>query len=506
MRGVLCCRIMRCNRAKLAVVLLPALLALALRIYGLADKPLWLDEVLTQKRSLLPFSQMVADSLVNKHLPTYFIIVRPFDAPIVNEALLRLPSAIFGSLAVLLAALIASEARTPRAGLVAGMLMALSPIEVEFGQEARSYALVSCLVMLALWGLVRIVKQSAGDAPAGSAKSGFAGWAAYVIGTVGALNVLLVSAFWLLCANLAWPVALQRAGANRGGLLRSWMLLQGLVVLAWLPGLIAIARINHGNPLRGTRWIPPSTVQHVGSVLTSVYLFRATNVSSFALVPTLLPGFGFIVLALALYGAWRLKADVKLLAVIGFAAIAMPVAMLVLSIFHAVWVPRYLLWGTGAYYVMAGIGVAALPRRLFIPVAGALAVGGLVNLAPYYHAETKPRWDLAAAYLATHVRPDDSIVVNDGPAKTMLDAYGARTGLDRPAIDGYYIDHATAHLRPGGDVWIVFGRTGQGKTRTPESYLRKWSALGTPAATVRFGGEVVAWRFERDGAARAPSR
>jgi mannosyltransferase len=490
---------MRCNRAKLAVVLLPALLALALRLYGLADKPLWLDEVLTQKRSLLPFAQLVTDSLVNKHLPTYFIIARLFDTPIVNEALLRLPSALFGSLAVLLVALIACEARNPRAGLVAGMLMALSPIEVEFSQEARSYALVSCLVMLALWGLVRIVKQSTGAAPEGPAKNGFTGWAAYVIGTVGALNVLLVSAFWLLCANLAWPVAVSGAGANRRKPLRTWMAVQALVVLTWLPGLIAIARVNHEDPLRGYRWIPSSTFQHVGAVLSSVYLFRAANMSTLALVPTLLPGFGFIVLALALYGAWRLKADVNMLAVIGLTVMTMPGALLVLSIFHPVWVPRYLLWGTGAYYVLAGIGAAALPPRPFIALAAVLAVGGLVNLAPYYSAETKPRWDLAAAYLAAHVSPDDSIVVNDGPAKTMLDVYGAQAGLDRPAIDGYYIDHATAHLRPAGHVWIVFGRTGQGNSGSPASYLRKWSMLGTPAATVRFGREVVAWRFDRGG-------
>ncbi len=484
------------KRVTLSVALVSALFALALRLHDLSGRPLWLDEIITQKRALLPFSALISDSLANLHFPSYFVLVRAFDTPIINEAMLRLPSAIFGSLAVLLAALIAAEVCSPRAGLAAGMLMALSPMEVQFGQEARSYTLVSCLVLLALWGLVRIAKFSTNEA-APIADGWRAGWVAYMIGTIAALNVLLVSVYWLLASNLAMVFVILRAGAQRAVQLRHWLLTQAIIILIWLPGLLAIALVNHQDPLRGYRWIPPSTLQHIGTVLSTVYLFRASDVTSFELLPTLVPGLGIAIAVLVLFGAWRLKGKPKQLAVIGLAFITMPVAMLLMSIFQPVWIPRYLLWSTGPFFVLAGIGMAALPRRLFPLAVAAIVITGLVNLVPYYHAETKPRWDLAAAYLAAHVRPGDSVVVSSTGAKYALDAYSGRGGLKPAILDGTDPAHAASRLAPQGNVWVVYGRVGQLVRTSEADYLKKWSALGTPADTVRFGRHVVAWRFER---------
>ena len=58
---------------------------------------------------------------------------------------------------------------------------------------------------------------------------------------------------------------------------------------------------------------------------------------------------------LALLGAWRLKADAKLLSVFGLAAITMPLALAILSIFTPFWITRYLLWSTGPFFVLADL-------------------------------------------------------------------------------------------------------------------------------------------------------
>ncbi len=492
---------MRWNRAAFALALIPALLALALRFYDLSDKPLWLDEITTFKRGLLPVSDLAVDSLFNKHFPTYFLIARFFDPPMIDEWMLRLPSVICGTLAVLLVTLIAAEVRSPRAGLVAGVLMALSPIEVQFSQEARPYALISCLVMLALWGLVRIAKQEEVPPPSRAAK--LTAWAAYLIGTIAALNTLLVAAFWLPASNLAMAVIVRRARTKPRGLARPWMLAQVVIVLAWLPGLIALYLTGGNDPLGGYRWIPQTTWDHVATVLSIVYLFRVADITNFAFLPGHVFGFGAVVVAAALLGAWRLKSDPKLLAVIGLAAVTMPIAMAIISFFHPIWIPRYLLWGTGAFYVLAGVGTAALPRRLY-PVAGAaLAVAGLVNLAPYYRYETKPRWDLAAAYLAKHVAPGDSIVAGSAAAQYILRAYAERYRLDRPVLNNVDISEVRPGYIRGGRIWLLYGRTGQAAIPPEQSYLDKWSALGAPTAELRFGRNVVAWRFDPARTGRA---
>ena len=498
---------MRDSRALFAATVLPALAALALRLYDLGGKPLWLDEIITQKRALLPLSALISNSLINKHFPSYFVLVRAFDAPVINEWLLRLPSAIFGSVAVLLAALIAARACAPRAGFVAGMLMALSPIEVQFGQEARSYALVSCLVLLALWGLVRIAQRPPtgtampGALHAGSRRCALSGWAAYALGTVAALNVLLVAAVWWLTSNFAMAVIIACARAGRAWLVRRWMLLQAVIVLIWLPGVVALYRAGGEDQLRGFNWIAPSTFAHVSTVLSAVYMFRSSNMTTFALLPAPLPWLGGIIIVFALFGLWQLRRDRNLLAAIGLTAVAMPAIMLIVSIFHPVWVPRYLLWGTGAFYALVGIGAAALPRRLFPWAAVLLIVGGAANLAPYYRAETKPRWDLADQYLAAHARPADVIAASDYPAKYALRAYASRYGLKVPILDGYK-GVAALGTDPPSRVFVVYGRGG-GTMLAEQTYRQKWSPLGPPVDTVRFGKDVVLWRFEPGGPAAA---
>jgi 4-amino-4-deoxy-L-arabinose transferase-like glycosyltransferase len=475
---------------------------LAVRFHGLSDKPLWLDEIFTQRRANLPISDLIANSLSNKHFPTYFVLVRAFAAPIIDEWTLRLPSAIFGAISVLLVVLIATAARSPRAGLVAGLLMALSPFEVQFGQEARSYALVSCFVLFALWGLVRIAQQPLIDVSSSSRpKSLLGAWAAYTIGTIGTLNVLLVSAPWLLASNLAMAAIVRRAGPKRMELVRNWGLTQAIILLTWLPGLVAIYQAAHEDPLRGFRWIPPSTLEHVWSVISAVYLFQASDIITFELLPTFVPGFGAAVVALALLGAWHLRANPTLLSVIGLTVIAMPITIMVVSIFHTILLPRYLIWSTGPFFVLAGIGVTALPRRLFPVAASALAVGGIANLAPYYGYETKPRWDKAAAYLAANVQPGDSIVTNDAMARYVLGAYGDRYDLDRKILNtaSNMADAATRYAQEER-LWVVYGRTGQGIIGTEETYLQNWLAFGAPASKTRFGQHIVVLRFEPVGA------
>jgi hypothetical protein len=120
-------------RTPVAVALIPGMLAFVVRLYGLSNKPLWLDEVITHVRANLPISNLIASSLHNKHFPTYFILASAFDTPVIDE---------------------------------------WSPLDMQLGQEARPYTLASCLVMLALWGLARIARQSAITFPPSSRSKG----------------------------------------------------------------------------------------------------------------------------------------------------------------------------------------------------------------------------------------------------------------------------------------------------------------------------------------------
>jgi len=484
------------HRASLANLITLTALALGVRLYGLSDKPLWLDEIITHGRSNRPIWDLITNSFSNSHFPTYFVLIRAFDPPIIDEWMVRLPSAFLGASAVFLVVLIATEVRNARAGLVAGLLMALSPFEVQFSQEARPYTLVSCLVLLALWGLVRIAQEATSPALSSDRqRRGLGGWSAYLIGTIGALNVQLVSIPWLLASNMAMRAIIHRAGSNQIRLIRNWKVTQVIVLLAWAPGLVSMSLLAHEDPLRGFHWFPAATLQHIWSVFSAVYLFRISDTTTLELLPTLVPGFGFAIAALALSGAWRLNTNGALLSILGLTLLSLPASILLISIFHVILVPRYFIWSTGPFLVLAGIGAAALPFRLFPLMVTTIVVAGLTNLAPYYRYETKPRWDLATAYLAANVQAGDIVVTNSPMAHYVLAKYGERYRLDRSILKMASHISDLIQYGPEGRVWVIYGRTGQGITHPEESYLQNWLALGTPTSERRFGRHVMVLRF-----------
>ena len=488
-------------RAPVALALILAVVALALRLHGLGDKPLWLDEIITFERANRRIADLITGSLKSKHFPTYFLLVRPFDGPVIDEWMLRLPSAILGAIAVFLATLVATHARSLRAGLVAGLLMALSPFEVQFSQEARSYTLVSAFILLALWGLVRIGRRPQASAVALHRRGGLAGsWAAYTIGTIGALDTQVMATPWLAAATLGFAVIAWRAGSARRGLVRNWLLIQAVILLAWLPALAAIVIKISDDPLRGLGWIPDTTWHHLQLVVSAVYLFRISDLTTFALLPAPIPGFGLLVVVMVALGAWTLKSDRNAAAVIGLAALAMPASLVLISIFHSFVVPRYLMWGTGAFFVLAGIGADALPRRIYPWTAATLALGAGLSLAPYYRADTKPRWDLAVAYLAAHARPDDALITNDGTTAYVIASYAGRFRLDRAIFDqAHGVADATPRFAQGKRVWAVYGRTGQGQIDSARDYVAKLTPLGTPTSQVRFPPNILVLLFDPAG-------
>lgn len=487
------------DRLAPAIPLILFAIALAVRLYGLSDKPLWLDEIITQRRANLPLPELITNSLSHRHYPTYFLFVRAFDAPLIDEWMLRLPSAFFGAVSVLLVALIGTDVRSRWAGIVAASLMTLAPLEVQYSQEARSYALVSCLVLLALWGLVRIARQTTSDVAAPDRPGGRAGpWLAFMLGTIGALNVLLLAGLWLIAANLAAVAIFRHAGPRRTDFVRKWALAQAMIGLTWIPGLVAMALAVGSDPLRGFRWIPPTTLHHAWSVFSAVYLFRPSNVITFELLPTPVPIFGVALVALALFGAWQLRSRPTALAIIGLCGLAIPISIFVISMFRPILVPRYLLLSTGPFFILVAVGATELPRRLSLFATAALIAFGIAGLAVYYRSETKPRWDLAAAYLAANVRSEDSVTGNDHMARYVLAAYGDRYGLDRKQIQAIKPQSMEAALQDAqeGSIWVVYGRTGQGAIGPEQTYFKQWLETGLPTCRRQFGRHVVVLRLD----------
>jgi 4-amino-4-deoxy-L-arabinose transferase-like glycosyltransferase len=92
--------------------------------------------------------------------PLYYVVAwlwtRLFG---LGEVGIRSLSALLGTALVLVVYLIATRLGSRRAGLIAGLLVAVNPFFVWYSQEARTYALVAVLSALSLWAFLGAIDQ-----------------------------------------------------------------------------------------------------------------------------------------------------------------------------------------------------------------------------------------------------------------------------------------------------------------------------------------------------------
>ena len=465
-------------------------LALALRLHGLAAKPLWIDEVVTKLRVALPLQKLIADSLGHHHLPTYFLLLSTFS-PGANAWMLRLPSAIGGAVAAAIGGAVGRTLGGRTAGLTSGLMLAGAPVMVQFGQDARPYALELAFLMLALWGLVTLVCDA--EAASGPWRRGANAWAALLLGTAGALSLIGDAAPFLLSANLsAWLIARCLSNLARRRFLFRWITGQASILLVVGPLYLAMSRAVAGNYMVAFAWVPPLDALRVWRIGADVYLLRSANMVSLHLLPAALPGLMLVLPMLAVAGwiALRHRRAARTSMILTF--LSLPMLLFLIHPSHPLWLPRYLLWSGAVFLILTGVGTAWLTERWPLVGLAALVAVLLFNLFPFYRSETVPRWDLAATSLSPALAAGADVLVDDNAASMMLRAYlpGGDTALPKGKLLTKPSE-AEARLRAGVPVVAVHGPTGQGVTIPTALFQAKLGPLGFPVREARIGHEIV---------------
>lgn len=478
-------------------------LALAARLYQIGAQSFWLDEVFTWQRIHLAPGAMVADSFANRHFPGYFLLLRWIASFHEGDfAWLRMPSAVFGAAAVGVVFLIARLLGGRFAGLIAGLLMALSPLQMQYGQEARPYALVVLLISIALWGLVRIAQQPAPVRVDGRAlERNRAGWIAYVLGSALALSVLGDTAPWLLASNaalfLVWRQLRAGAGTEAAARFRRrWVLGQAVIVLCSAPFYVGVLAAADRHMLQSFNWIPTLTWHHLWVVASTTYLMHGAAVVRFGLLPMAVKMLAPLLALLGVVGFYRLRGRAEGRALL-LAFAVLPLLVLAVSLFKPMLVPRYILWSSVPFFVAAGVGGAVLGRRAMLATVTLLLVLCVINIAPLYQIEIKPRWDAAAATLSAQVRAGDTVFTDDGNGPLMLQVLQPADAepIERLATVTNSLSVATAHWQAGGRVWAVSGRSAMGEREDLPAFKRRLAGLGVPVREIPEGSEVTLLLF-----------
>ncbi|NEK84728.1 hypothetical protein GCU60_02975 [Blastococcus saxobsidens] len=409
--------------------LLPPLLVLLLGAgLLLAGHGLWFDELFTAEVARLPLADIVTAIAEGTGTTSYLAGVPPsYNAPyyVVTHAWVSLPGlggdtslrvlsllATAGGLALVTRAVSRLTGRAT--GVLAGVVLACSPLLLEQAVEARSYGLAVLATGGAALGLVRWLQEP----PRGLLLFGLAG-AGMGLAHWYAVTVLaaFVVAGILLRGRRALPLVLTGAAAA-------------------LP-VVALVGVNL---LNGTGGRNAEHLNDTGGRLVVLAVEAWTATSG----PLLL-----LTIVLAVLGAARAGG----LRVVATAWVVVPLLLLVLAeLVRPVFLPRYLLAGLLGLGVLAAAGALSAPRAARGPLAALLVACSLLASAPLYDREPRERADDLVRVLAELHRPGEPVVAADMRSALGLDHYVRTLAPELRAELRLPPDDAPADARA---LWLV---------------------------------------------------
>ena len=141
-----------------------------MRVYQINRNGFWLDEAFSVWMAEHPVPALFAWLIrIDQHPPLYYTFLHFWLQAGDNAGYVRMLSALFSTLAIPVLFLIATRIAGLRAGFIAAVILALSPFQVRFAQEARMYALLMLNASLATLALTYLLTdQRAATVPIGS--------------------------------------------------------------------------------------------------------------------------------------------------------------------------------------------------------------------------------------------------------------------------------------------------------------------------------------------------
>jgi mannosyltransferase len=389
------------------IAVLPAALAIAICLRGVAKREMWNDEYATWHAATLPLGDL--DKLLRRtdlvHA-TYYLFMHVWiefvgDSPF----LLRLPSLAAMGLAAAGVALIGRRLVSTPVGLVAGTIFAVIPSVSRYGQEARSYAIVTMGATLATIMLLRALEKDT------RRRLVLYGISVAVVGLVHFVALAVLAAHAVLILRVTHPNEARR-----------WRVAEtaGIALLAVIP-LLALASHQSAS----ISWIKADAAA-VKTFPEDVFL--SAPVAGAIIVLALL-GTLFLLVS-------HRPGDRAVAAMLATWALVPPIFCYVsFSVLH-LFLPRYVLFVLPAWSILAAVAACRTgqvvwrhlwPLTAIVAVAVVAWVGmpaqGIVRESP---VAGQPDYRGAIMLIHGKLKPGDGIVYND--------TFGQLSDLAREAV------------------------------------------------------------------------
>ncbi len=375
--------------------------AIFLFTYQLGRESLWLDEF----NSLKDINQSLFSTYkVNQLRPLYYILLMFWARLGSSDAWLRSLSAIFAIIGVFLTYRLGRRLAGETEGLIAALLLTVSPLFIGHAQEIRMYALSLCL---GLAGTLFAVDALLTERPHRPAQKTLAGWALFrllAIYTVP-LNITLLLPDALI---VIWRFRRERRVLTS---FAQWLL---LLLVLWSPSVASVARESTPDSAYAGDHIgavPPGLDELIRQLkFLTVWPFPVQSNAIAALFYKL---FTPLVAAIIGAGIIRKHKSPKLLWACTwlFLPVVPIIAFSYLSI--PIWKSRYILFVTPYLFILLAAGLTRLWQQWKVAAVtiGALyfvaTSGGLIH---YYTTQTRTDYKFNVETIEQYEQPGDAIV------------------------------------------------------------------------------------------------
>ncbi len=135
------------------------LLGAGFRFYEIGKQPLWLDEAFSVWMGQHSIPQIITLTIaIDQHPPLYHFLLHLWIGIGGNsEAWTRSLSALFGILTIIVVFFLGKTLSGPVTGLLAALVLALSPFHIQYGQETRVYTFLALCACGSMWMTARLL-------------------------------------------------------------------------------------------------------------------------------------------------------------------------------------------------------------------------------------------------------------------------------------------------------------------------------------------------------------
>lgn len=376
-------------------LLLVLLAALALRLWHLGARPIWTDEGSTWTAASARLPELIRLCAHKDASPPLFYLLTSLALRLGDgEWQLRLVSALASVGLVWLTYRLARLAMRRSHATLAALLCAVSPFQLMFAQEARTYTTVAFFTVLALHLFARAFLLGRTRA-----------WMPFVLASTAALYTQGIA---LLGTGVQGALILLTAAGRRR--IVSWGAAQALAFLLHAPWIVV--SLMQASRMHSSHWYLEQPGRHeLFIVIRAVFLSPIPLVTPHPGAPW--PGLGAflpdplaqgLLLAIPLVPlfaslVWlRDPGRTGLLVRFSLAAFVLPlVAVWIASYRVPLWLPRYFVFLTPFLAVLWARGLMSLgPRALRIGWTALVIAGALYACLRYDTDYTKERWRAAS--------------------------------------------------------------------------------------------------------------